>query len=225
MNKVERCGAVGKKLGMTQIFTDNGQVLPVTLLEFEKNVVVACKKEEIHGYDAIVIGYGRAKQNKISKPLKGILAAVGISDVKGLKEFRISKEYFREIGEEIAIEHFSLGQYVDVVGSSIGKGFAGAMKRHNFAGLEATHGVSVSHRAHGSTGNRTLPGKVFKGKKMAGHLGAERVTAQNLQVVDVNKELNVLAVLGCVPGSKGSRVFIKDAVKKALPVLVLESME
>jgi len=216
MSILRRCGAVVKKIGMSQLFTEEGRALPVTLLHFEHNVVLGSKTKEKHGYNAVVMGYGKKRADKINKPMRGILAKAGVDNVKGVKEFRVSDNCLIESGKEISIEHFIQGQYVDVVTKSIGKGFAGAMKRHNFGGLEASHGVSVSHRSHGSTGNRTDPGKVFKGKKMAGHLGDEYVTIQNLKVVSIDKELSLVVVLGAVPGAVGAQVVLRDAVKKGL---------
>ncbi|MDJ1313121.1 MAG: 50S ribosomal protein L3 [Candidatus Midichloria mitochondrii] len=213
---IKRCGAIVKKLGMSQLFIEDGRSLPVTILEFQNNVVLGSKNKDRHGYDAVIMGYGKAKLNKITKPMKGILAKAGVESVRGVKEFRVSGDCLIELGKVLSINHFVKGQYIDVTADSIGKGFAGAMKRHNFAGLEASHGVSVSHRSHGSTGNRTDPGKVFKGKKMAGHLGDERVTVQNLKIVDIDENLGVMAVLGAVPGAVGSEVIVRDAVKKGL---------
>ena len=213
---VRRCGAVLTKLGMTQFFTDDGISFPVTILKFSEHVVVDVKSESKHGYDAVVIGYGQAKPNKIKKPLKGLLAKSGVGNILNIKEFRVSEDCLLEIGKQLSLNHFVKGQYVDVTSLSIGKGFAGAMKRHNFSGLEASHGVSITHRSHGSTGNRTDPGKVFKGKKMAGHLGAERVTVQNLKILEVDEELSTISVLGAVPGAMNSSVVMRDAVKKGL---------
>lgn len=215
----KRCGVVVKKLGMAQLFMENGSALPVTVLEMQDNFVLRVKKKNTDGYDAVVLGYGRAK--KISKPIRGMLSKIGVESVQGIKEFRVSEDCLDvEVGRYISIHHFVKGQYVDVTAKSIGKGFAGAMKRHNFSGLEASHGVSVSHRSHGSTGNRTDPGKVFKNKKMAGHMGDERVTTQNLKIVDIDVDLKIIAVLGAVPGAVGGHVILCDAVKKGLSPLV-----
>lgn len=213
---IKRCGAIVRKLGMSQLFIKDGRSLPVTILEFQNNVVLGSKNKDKHGYDAVIMGYGKAKLNKITKPMKGILTKAGVENVRGVKEFRVSSDCLIEAGRVLSINHFVKEQYIDVTANSIGKGFAGAMKRHNFAGLEASHGVSVSHRSHGSTGNRTDPGKVFKGKKMAGHLGDEQVTVQNLKIVDIDESLGIIAVLGAVPGTVGSEIIVHDAVKKGL---------
>jgi len=212
----KRCGLIVKKLGMSQLFIEDGKALPVTILHFQNNVVLGSKTKDKHGYDAVIMGYGEVKLKKINKPMKGILAKAGVENVKGIKEFRVSSDCLIEIGKILSINHFIKGQYIDLTAKTIGKGFAGSMKRHHFKGLEASHGVSVSHRSHGSTGNRTDPGKVFKGKKMAGHLGDEVVTIQNLKIVDIDEALGIIAVLGAVPGSVGSEIIMRDAVKKGL---------
>lgn len=213
---MRRCGAVVKKIGMSNLFNQDGRMLPVTVLQFESNLILGSKTKNKHGYDAVVLGYGKAKLHKITKPIKGVLAKVGVESIGGIKEFRVSRECLMETGRALSINHFVKGQYVDVTSYSVGKGFAGAMKRHNFTGLEASHGVSISHRSHGSTGNRTDPGKVFKGKKMAGHLGNEKVTVQNLKIVAIDENLKVIVVLGAVPGAVGAMVSMRDAVKKGL---------
>ena len=216
MITIRRCGAIVKKVGMSQFFTEDGRSLPVTLLHFQSNVVLSSKTVKGHGYNAVVMGYGEKKLKNINKPMRGILAKSGVDNVAGIKEFRVSEDCLLEMGTKLSIDHFVQGQFVDVFTKSIGKGFAGAMKRHNFGGLEASHGVSVSHRSHGSTGNRTDPGKVFKGKKMAGHLGDEFVTIQNLKIVSLDKDLNLILVLGAVPGAVGAQVVMRDAIKKGL---------
>ena len=216
MISIRRCGAILKKVGMSQFFAEDGRALPVTLLQFQNNVVLSSKTVKDHGYNAVVMGYGEKKLKNINKPMRGMLAKSGVENVAGIKEFRVSENCLLEGGKTLLIDHFVKGQFVDVVTKSIGKGFAGAMKRHNFGGLEASHGVSISHRSHGSTGNRTDPGKVFKGKKMAGHLGDEFVTIQNLKVVSVDKELSLILVLGAVPGAVGAQVVMRDSVKKGL---------
>ncbi|MBS0235971.1 MAG: 50S ribosomal protein L3 [Proteobacteria bacterium] len=212
-----RTGMIGIKLGMTRIFDESGNQIPVTLIALKDNKIIAQKRVDKDGYDAVVMGYGIAAAHRVSKPVRGICAKAKVEPVKGMKEFRVSADCFIDIGSQISADHFVIGQYVDISAQSIGKGFAGAMKRHNFSGLEASHGVSISHRSHGSTGQRQDPGKVFKNKKMAGHMGDVRVTAQNLQVVDVDVEMGVIAIKGAVPGSEQAVVYLSDAIKKALP--------
>ncbi len=218
MEAVRRTGLVATKIGMTQIFDTTGESIPVTLLYVDSNYVLGNKEKSKDGYDAVILGYGKAKLSRASRPLKGQCSKAKVEPVKHVREFRISPGAQLSVGKQIAVSHFVLGQLVDVKGTSIGKGFAGAMKRHNFGGLEASHGVSVSHRSHGSTGQRQDPGKVFKNKKMAGHLGSETVTTQNLEIVDINSEMNIIGLRGAVPGHKGSIVYIVDAVKKSVPV-------
>ena len=212
-----RSGLIAKKLGMTRVFGEDGTHIPVTVLAVDNCQVVAHRKAETHGYDALQLGVGKAKVKNVTKALRGHFAKAQVEPKLKLAEFRIQEDGFVDIGAELTADHFVPEQYVDVVGTSIGKGFAGAMKRHNFGGMRATHGVSVSHRAHGSTGQCQDPGKVFKGKKMAGHMGAARVTTQNLKVVSTDKERGLVLIRGAVPGSKGSWVFVADAVKKARP--------
>ena len=213
-----RTGLIAKKLGMSRIFEADGTHVPVTVLSVEGLKVVDVRTKERDGYTAVQLGTGAVKQKNVSKPLKGHFAKANIEPTKKLAEFRVSDDCLLSVGDELSVEHFVAGQYVDVCSTSKGKGFAGVMKRHNFAGLEATHGVSISHRAHGSTGQRQDPGKVFKGKKMAGHLGDERVTVQNLKVVSVNADKGLIMVKGGVPGSENSWVYITDAVKKSSSV-------
>jgi large subunit ribosomal protein L3 len=215
-----RTGLIAKKVGMTQVFQENGEVVAVTLLQASGNVVVETKTKDKNGYDAVVLAYDEVKPNKMSKPLKSKFAKAKVSPRRKLKEFRISNSAMLKVGDELDINHFVEGQSVDIQGISIGKGFAGVMKRHNFAGLEASHGVSISHRSHGSTGQRQDPGKVFKGKKMAGHLGNETVTVQNITVMDIDSALGLIAVAGSVPGKVGSYVSVSDAVKMAMPINV-----
>jgi large subunit ribosomal protein L3 len=217
MEKSIRTGVIGEKLGMTRIFDSSGQEIPITLIKVAKNFVVGSKNSENNGYNAVVIGFGENKLQRFNKPLKGMFAKAGVTPLMHVKEFRVSADNLIESGKEISPTHWIVGQYVDVTSRSIGKGFAGSMKRHNFSGLEASHGVSISHRAHGSTGQRQDPGKVFKGKKMAGHMGDRQVTVSNLQVVDVDVELGVIAVRGAVPGAVGAIVYLSDAIKKGLP--------
>jgi large subunit ribosomal protein L3 len=218
MNDIQarRTGLIAEKVGMTQVFQD-GKAVAVTLLRIEGNTVVSVKTKKESGYNAVVMGYGAAKSKSLSKSVRGMLEKNGVPYMKILREFRVSSDALLAIGSRLKVSHFMVGQYVDVQGQSIGKGFAGGMKRWNFRGLEASHGVSVSHRSHGSTGQRQDPGKVFKGKKMAGHLGVETVTIQNLKVVIVDEELGLIGVNGSVPGKVGSCVLIQDAIKLALP--------
>jgi large subunit ribosomal protein L3 len=208
-------GLTVKKLGMTRILAENGACYPVTLLKVEKSVVVAHRTMEKHGYMAAVLGVSPITEKKLNRPQQGFFKALGQGFFRSVRECRFSAaENLPEVGTVLGIEAFSAGQLVDVTGQSIGKGFAGGMKRHHFGGLRATHGVSISHRSHGSTGNRQDPGRVFKGKKMAGHLGDVRVTLQNVKVYETDPERQLIVVLGGVPGAKGSSLFIRDAVKK-----------
>jgi large subunit ribosomal protein L3 len=209
-----RTGLIARKLGMTRVFTDEGTHIPVTVLMVENCQVVAVRTEDRDGYTAVQLGVGAAKTKNVTKPQRGHFAKAKVEPKARLAEFRVSEDALLEVGAEITAAHFLPGQFVDVVGTSIGKGFAGAMKRHNFGGLRASHGVSVSHRSHGSTGQRQSPGKTFKNKKMAGHLGAERVTTQSLEVVAADAERGILLIKGSVPGSPGGYVLIKDAVKR-----------
>lgn len=212
-----RTGLIARKEGMSRIFDEDGRHIPVTVLKVDECQVIAVRNEEKDGYIAVQLGAGKAKVKRTSKQNRGHFAKAKVEPKKKLAEFRVSNENILEIGAEIGANHFIAGQYVDVTGTSIGKGFAGAMKRHNFGGMRASHGVSISHRAHGSTGQCQEPGKVFKGKKMAGHLGAERVTTQNLEIVAVDVEDNLILVKGAVPGAKQGWVLISDAVKKPAP--------
>ncbi len=212
-----RTGLIAQKLGMTRVFTGEGTHIPVTVLKIDNCQVVAQRTLDRDGYTAVQLGVGTAKVKNVTKPQRGHFAKAKVEPKARLAEFRVSEDALVEVGAEITAAHFVPGQYVDVVGTSIGKGFAGAMKRHNFGGLRATHGVSISHRSHGSTGQRQSPGKTFKNKKMAGHLGNERVTTHNLEVVAADAERGVLMVRGAVPGSKNGWVLVKDAVKRKAP--------
>lgn len=212
-----RTGLIARKEGMTRIFDEDGRHIPVTVLKVEACQVVAVRSEEKDGYTAVQLGAGAAKVKRTSKANRGHFAKAKVEPKKKLAEFRVSNENLVEVGAELSAKHFVPGQYVDVIGTSKGKGFAGAMKRHNFGGMRASHGVSISHRAHGSTGQCQDPGKVFKGKRMAGHMGDERVTVQNLEVVAIDEEDNLVLVRGAVPGANSGWVLINDAVKKALP--------
>jgi large subunit ribosomal protein L3 len=202
---------------MTRIFTDAGEHVPVTVLKLEKLEVVGHRTAEKNGYTALQLGAGMRKASRLTRAERGSFAKVEIEPKRKLAEFRVAPENMIEVGAEVTADHFVPGQFVDVTGTSQGKGFQGAMKRWNFGGLRATHGVSISHRSHGSTGQRQDPGKVFKGKKMAGHLGSERVTTQNLVVVKTDAARGLLMIRGAVPGSKGGWVIVRDAVKRALP--------
>ena len=210
-----RSGVIAQKVGMTRIFTDAGEHVPVTVLKLEKLQVVSHRTAEKNGYTALQLGAGTRKASRLTKSEKGTFAVAEVEAKRKLAEFRVSPDNLIEVGAEITADHFVPGQFVDVTGTSKGKGFAGAMKRWNFGGLRATHGVSISHRSHGSTGQRQDPGKVFKGKKMAGHLGDERVTTQNLVVAKIDTDRGLIMIRGAVPGSKGGWVIVRDAVKKA----------
>lgn len=212
-----RSGVIAQKLGMTRVYNDAGEQIPVTVLKVDNLQVVAKRTEEANGYTAVQLGAGLAKVKNTTKALRGHFAKAEVEPKRKLVEFRVSPENLIDVGAEITADHFVEGQLVDVTGISVGKGFAGAMKRHNFGGLRATHGVSVSHRSHGSTGNRQDPGRVFKNKKMAGHMGQVRVTTQNLQVVRTDSERGLILIRGAVPGSKGSWITVRDAVKVPLP--------
>ncbi|MFC6758767.1 50S ribosomal protein L3 [Sulfitobacter porphyrae] len=212
-----RSGVIAKKVGMTRLFMEDGRQIPVTVLQLDKLQVVAQRTTEKDGYTAVQLGAGTAKVKRTSQAMRGHFAAAKVEPKRKVAEFRVDAENLIPVGEEIIADHYFAGQYVDVAGTSIGKGFAGAMKRHNFGGLRASHGVSISHRSHGSTGQCQDPGKVFKGKKMAGHMGAARVTTQNLEVVKTDSARGLIMVKGAVPGSKGGWVTVKDAVKKPFP--------
>ena len=216
-----RSGIIAKKVGMTRLFMEDGKQVPVTVLQLDKLQVVAKRTTETDGYTAVQLGAGTAKVKRTSQAMRGHFAAAKVEPKRKVAEFRVAPENMIEVGEEITANHYFEGQFVDVSGTSIGKGFAGAMKRHNFGGLRATHGVSISHRSHGSTGQCQDPGKVFKGKKMAGHMGAAKITTQNLQVVRTDADRGLIMVKGAVPGSKGGWVTVKDAVKKPTPENVI----
>ena len=212
-----RSGIIAKKLGMTRLFMDDGKQIPVTVLQLDGLQVVSQRTADKHGYSAVQLGTGTIKAKRVSQAMRGHFAVAQVEPKRKVAEFRVAPENLIEVGAEITAEHYAAGQFVDVSGTSIGKGFAGAMKRHNFKGLRASHGVSVSHRSHGSTGQCQGTGKVFKGKKMAGHMGAAKVTTQNLQVVKTDLDRGLIMIKGAVPGSKGGWVTVKDAVKKPLP--------
>ncbi|WP_341894668.1 50S ribosomal protein L3 [Ferrovibrio terrae] len=209
-----RTGLVARKLGMTRLFSEDGTHVPVTVLKVDNCQVVAQRTAEKDGYTALQLGVDAAKPKNVTKALRGHFAKANVEPKRKLVEFRIPAEAMVEVGAELSVEHFIVGQFVDVTGTTIGKGFAGVMKRHNFRGLEASHGVSVSHRSHGSTGQRQDPGKVFKGKKMAGHMGDRQRTQQNLQIVRTDADRGLIMVKGSIPGSEGQYVVVRDAVKK-----------
>jgi large subunit ribosomal protein L3 len=212
-----RSGVIAQKLGMTRVFTAAGGHVSVTVLKLDGCQVVAQKTKDRNGYTAVQLGAGRAKVKNLSKAERGRFAIAKVEPKMKLAEFRVEEDALLPVGAEITPDHFVVGQFVDVTGTSMGKGFAGSMKRWNFGGLRATHGVSISHRSHGSTGGRQDPGKTFKNKKMAGHLGTERVTTLNLRVVETDTERGLILVEGAVPGTSNSWIFVRDAVKKALP--------
>ncbi|MBT7446460.1 MAG: 50S ribosomal protein L3 [Tateyamaria sp.] len=212
-----RSGILAKKVGMTRLFMNDGKQIPVTVLQLDGLQVVGNRTSDKDGYTAVTLGAGSPKVKRVSQAMRGHFTAQKVEPKRKLVEFRVTEDNLIGVGEELSAEHFLEGQKVDVSGTSIGKGFAGAMKRHNFSGLRATHGVSISHRSHGSTGQCQDPGKVFKGKKMAGHMGAARVTTQNLEVVKTDVDRGLIMIKGAVPGSKGGWVTVKDAVKKRLP--------
>jgi large subunit ribosomal protein L3 len=212
-----RSGVIAQKVGMTRVYNDAGEHVPVTVLKLENCQVVAQRTEEKNGYTALQLGVGTIKVKNVSKPMRGHFAAANVEPKRELAEFRVSPENLIEVGAEITADHFLAGQFVDVTGTSIGKGFAGVMKRWNFRGGRATHGNSLSHRVHGSTGQRQDPGKVFKNKKMAGHMGDERITTLNLKIVRTDVERGLILVEGAVPGSKGGWILVRDAIKKKLP--------
>ena len=213
-----RSGVIAQKLGMTRIFTDAGVHVPVTVLKVDNCQVVAHRTDDKNGYTALQVGVGRSKIKNVSRAERGRFAVAQVEPKMKLAEFRVESDGLIPVGAEITVDHFVVGQFVDVTGTTTGKGFAGGMKRWNFGGLRATHGVSVSHRSLGSTGGRQDPGKTFKNKKMGGHLGVERVTTQNLRVVQTDLSRGLILVEGAVPGVKGGWIFVRDAVKRALPV-------
>lgn len=208
-----RSGVIAQKMGMTRIFTDDGRHVPVTVLKMDACQVTAQRTQESHGYTALQLGAGKAKVKNVSGAMRGHFAKAQVEPKRTVVEFRVSEDALIDVGQELQADHFATGQFVDVAGTSIGKGFAGGMKRHNFAGLRASHGVSISHRSLGSTGHCQDPGKVFKGKKMPGHMGAVRATVQNLEIVSTDVERGLILVRGGVPGPESGIVFVSDAVK------------
>ena len=218
-------GLIGKKIGMTREFYKSGQSVPVTVIKFDKGRVINLISKEKNGYNAVQIGFGKIKNSKLSKQMKGYFAKKNTEPKKILKEFRVETlENFKE-GNEIGIEIFKDTKFVDIRSKTIGKGFAGAMKRHNFAGLRASHGVSISHRAHGSTGQNQDPGKVFKNKKMAGHMGDKNRTMQNIEIIKSDEENNLLYLKGSIPGSKNTQVIVKESVKNVRKLTMIEKIE
>ncbi len=215
-----RTGLLARKVGMTRVYNANREHNSVTVLQLPSSVVIGHRKTEVDGYNALILGFEEVKSKYLKKPQKEFFSKIKQEPLKKVKEFRISEENFVEKGNSIISSHFVVGQYVDVRSDSIGKGFAGAMKRHNFAGLRASHGVSISHRSHGSTGNSQDPGRVWKGKKMAGQMGNKKITIQSLEVVSIDEERSLILVKGGVPGSIGGWVEITDAKKKSLPANV-----
>ena len=211
-----RTGLIGKKIGNSSFYNDDGSVTPITLVKIEECIVSQVKTKEKDGYDAIQLASieDNLKISKVNKPQRKIFTSININPKRVLKEFRVIKDNLLELGTKLDISHFEKDQIVDVTGISIGKGFAGSMKRHNFSGLRASHGVSISHRAHGSTGNSQDPGRVFKGKKMAGQMGSKQVTKHNLKIIDVDANNKLISIKGSIPGKNNSIVFIKDAIKK-----------
>jgi large subunit ribosomal protein L3 len=212
-----RSGVIAQKVGMTRVFNDAGENIPVTVLKLDQCQVVAHRTVESNGYTAVQLGVGKAKVKNVSKAERGRFAVAKVEPKKKLVEFRVDPDQLIPVGAEITADHFVNGQFVDVTGTTTGKGFAGGMKRWNFGGLRATHGVSISHRSIGSTGGRQDPGKTFKNKKMPGHLGVERVTTQNLKVVQTDPERGLILVQGAVPGVDGGWIMVRDAVKRPLP--------
>ena len=212
-----RCGVVARKLGMSRLFGENGEHFPVTVLRMEDVEVISVKSIDKDGYTSVQLGFCNKKPKNISKPLKGIFAKAKVEPKEKIVEFRVSEDAVLNVGDKLGVNHFVAGQKVDVVGVSQGKGFSGAMKRHNFGGMQATHGVSISHRSHGSTGNSQDPGRTWKGKKMAGQYGNVRITTQNLRVVKLLEDDDLILVQGSVPGSKNGVVLLRDAIKYKTP--------
>ncbi len=216
-NTSKRSGIIAKKIGMMRLFTEAGEHIPVTVLQMEECQVVAQRTIERDGYTALQLGAGTRKAKNVTRAMRGHFAAAKVEPKAKVVEFRVTADNMVDVGAEITAEHFVEGQLVDITGHSIGKGFAGVMKRHNFGGLRATHGVSISHRSHGSTGGRQDPGKVFKNKKMAGHMGDKSVTIQNLKIARIDVERNLIMVRGAVPGAKGAVLMVRDSIKNAVP--------
>ena len=220
-----RTGLIAKKIGMSRVFDQAGVNIPVTLLQLDNCRVLEKKTFKKNGYNALLISYGKKKKNRINKCAKGFFTKIKEEPSIKQKEFRVSEEGMLDVGSEITTDHFTVGQKVDVRGETIGKGFAGGMKRHNFGGLRATHGVSISHRSHGSTGQRQDPGKVFKGKKMAGHMGDKLRTMQNIEIIKTDLDNELLYLKGSIPGSKNSEVLVKGSVKNISKLTMNEKIK
>tara|TARA_X000000950_G_scaffold116698_1_gene146427 strand:- start:766 stop:1479 length:714 start_codon:yes stop_codon:yes gene_type:complete len=222
---IQEIGLIGKKIGMTREFYKSGQSVPVTAVKIDKGRIVQLISKDQRGYNAIQVGFGKIKNSKLSKQMKGFFSKKNTEPKKTLKEFRVSKLDSYKEGNELGLEIFKDARFVDVRSKTIGKGFAGAMKRHNFSGLRASHGVSISHRAHGSTGQNQDPGKVFKGKKMAGHMGSKMRTKQNIEIIKTDLENNIIYLKGSIPGSKNTEVLVKQSIKNIRKLTMLEKIE
>ena len=222
---IQEIGLIGKKIGMTREFYKSGQSVPVTAVKIDKGRIIQLISKDQRGYNAVQVGFGKIKNSKLSKQMKGFFSKKNTEPKKILKEFRVSKLDNYKEGNELGLEIFKDAKFVDVRSKTIGKGFAGAMKRHNFGGLRASHGVSISHRAHGSTGQNQDPGKVFKGKKMAGHMGSKMRTKQNIEIIKTDLENDIMYLKGSIPGSKNTEVIIKQSVKNIRKLTMLEKIE
>ena len=222
---IQEIGLIGKKIGMTREFYKSGQSVPVTALKIDKGRIIQLISKDQRGYNAIQVGFGKIKNSKLSKQMKGFFSKKNTEPKKILKEFRVSKLDNYKEGNELGLEIFKDAKFVDVRSKTIGKGFAGAMKRHNFGGLRASHGVSISHRAHGSTGQNQDPGKVFKGKKMAGHMGSKMRTKQNIEIIKTDLENDIMYLKGSIPGSKNTEVLVKQSVKNIRKLTISEKIE
>ncbi len=222
---IQEIGLIGKKIGMTREFYKSGQSVPVTAVKIDKGRIIQLISKDQRGYNAIQVGFGKIKNSKLSKQMKGFFSKKNTEPKKILKEFRVSKLDNYKEGNELGLEIFKDAKFVDVRSKTIGKGFAGAMKRHNFGGLRASHGVSISHRAHGSTGQNQDPGKVFKGKKMAGHMGSKMRTKQNIEIIKTDLENDIMYLKGSIPGSKNTEVLVKQSVKNIRKLTMLEKIE
>ena len=222
---IQEIGLIGKKIGMTREFYKSGQSVPVTAVKIDKGRIIQLISKDKRGYNAIQVGFGKIKNSKLSKQMKGFFSKKNTEPKKVLKEFRVSKLDNYKEGNELGLEIFKDAKFVDVRSKTIGKGFAGAMKRHNFGGLRASHGVSISHRAHGSTGQNQDPGKVFKGKKMAGHMGSKMRTKQNIEIIKTDLENDIMYLKGSIPGSRNTEVLVKQSVKNIRKLTMLEKIE
>ena len=222
---IQEIGLIGKKIGMTREFYKSGQSVPVTAVKIDKGRIIQLISKDQRGYNAVQVGFGKIKNSKLSKQMKGFFSKKNTEPKKILKEFRVSKLDNYKEGNELGIEIFKDAKFVDVRSNTIGKGFAGAMKRHNFGGLRASHGVSISHRAHGSTGQNQDPGKVFKGKKMAGHMGSKMRTKQNIEIIKTDLENDIMYLKGSIPGSRNTEVLVKQSVKNIRKLTMSEKIE